>query len=90
MSELPKNKRHSVMIDNRAKLVITGVEDVKGFNDTAVSLETTAGGLLIKGDDLHIDSLNLETGEVSVDGTLNAMQYTGSQNGKTKLSKLFR
>lgn len=90
MSDIPNNKRHSVMIDNRQKLLITGCEDVNGFNENIVSLSTTAGGLVIKGENLHIDRLNLETGEVSVDGKLTAMQYTGGDASRSKLSKLFR
>ena len=90
MSEMPKQKKHTLMLDNRAKLVLTGAEDVSGFNEETVSVKTTCGTLIIKGEKLHIDKLNLETGDVSIDGKINAMQYIGSDNSRTKLSKLFR
>ena len=45
---------------------------------------------MIKGENLHIDKLNLETGDVSIDGKINAMQYLGSGASKSKLSKLFK
>ncbi len=77
------------MLDNRSKLVITGAEDVNGFNEEAVSVKTTDGTLVIKGSSLHIDKLNLDTGDVSIEGKVNAMQYIGSAS-KSKLSKLFR
>lgn len=89
MAEISKSKRHSLMLDNRSKLVITGAEDVNGFNEEAVSVKTTDGTLVIKGSSLHIDKLNLDTGDVSIEGKVNAMQYIGSAS-KSKLSKLFR
>ena len=86
----PGKKSHTLMLDNRSKLSLTGVEDVSGFNEEAVSVRTTDGTLIIRGSGLHIDKLNLETGDVSVDGSIDSMQYLGSDSGKNKLSRLFR
>ena len=89
MAEITKTKPHTLMLDNRKKLVITGAEDVHGFNEDAVSVKTTDGTLIIKGSGLHIDKLNLDSGDVSVEGRVDAMQYIGN-GSKSKLSKLFR
>ena len=86
----PGKKSHTLMLDNRSKLSLTGVEDVSGFNEEAVSVRTTDGILIIRGSGLHIDRLNLETGDVSVDGSIDSMQYLGSEGSKSKLSRLFR
>ena len=83
-------KKHTLTLDNRERLVITGAEDVNGFNEEAVSVRTTDGLLLIKGSGLHIDKLNLETGDVNIDGKINAMQYLGGDKSQSKLSRLFR
>ena len=90
MNENIKQKKHLLSLDNRVKLVLTGAEDVSGFNEETVSVKTTCGTLIIKGEKLHIDKLNLETGEVSIDGKINAMQYIGTNDSRSKLSKLFR
>ncbi len=90
MSEMAKPKKHTIMLDNRGKLVMTGAEDVNGFNEETVSVKTTCGMLIIKGEKLHIDKLNLETGDVSIDGKINAMQYIGGDMSRSKLSRLFR
>ncbi len=89
MNEAQAGKKHTLMLDNRKKLVITGAEDVSGFNEETVSLKTSAGGLIIRGSDLRIDRLNLETGDVTVEGTVNSLQYTGGA-GKSRFSGLFR
>ena len=68
MSEIPKGKNHTLMLDARGKLMLTGAEDVSGFNEETVSVLTSCGRLIIKGERLHIDKLNLESGEVSIDG----------------------
>ena len=90
MSETPMGKKHTLMLDNRRKLVLTGTVDVNGFNEETVSVKTTAGTLIIKGSGLHIDKLNLETGDVTVDGTVNSMQYIGGDSSRSRFSKLFR
>lgn len=90
MNESQNGKKHSLMLDNRQKLVITGAEDVNGFNEESVTVKTTAGTLVIKGSGLHIDRLDLETGDVAVEGKLNSMQYFGSDNSRSRFSKLFR
>ena len=86
----PGKKSHTLMLDNRSRLSLTGVEDVSGFNEEAVSVRTADGTLIIRGSGLHIDRLNLETGDVSVDGSIDSMQYLGSDGSKSKLSRLFR
>ena len=68
----PAKKKHSLMLDSRSTLVITGAEEVNGFNEETVSVRTSEGTLIIKGSGLHIDKLNLETGDVSVDGKINS------------------
>ena len=90
MAEIAKNKKHTLTLDDRKRLVLTGAEDVSGFNEETVSVKTVDGTLIIKGEGLHIDKLNLETGDVSVDGKINAMQYIGSDNHTSRLSRLFK
>lgn len=82
-------KKHTLMLDNRSKLMITGAQDVNGFNEETVSVQTADGTLVIKGSALHIEKLNLDTGDVCIEGKISAMQYIGSAS-KSKLSKLFR
>lgn len=90
MSENTNIKKHTLMLESRQKLVMTGVEDVNGFNEETVSVKSSCGTLIIKGEKLHIGKLNLETGDVSIDGKINALQYIGNDMSQSKLSRLFR
>ena len=90
MNDIPNTKKSTLMLDHRKKLAITGAEDVSGFNEETVSVKTTAGTLIVKGSGLHIDRLNLETGDVTVEGTVNSLQYIGGERQRSGLSRLFR
>ena len=79
---------HSLILDNRKKLSLTGVEDVSGFNEETVSLKTTAGGLIVKGSGLHIGRLDLDTGDVEIEGVINLLNYTDSKNDKGFIQRL--
>ncbi|MBR2279986.1 MAG: sporulation protein YabP [Ruminococcus sp.] len=81
-------KPHSLILDNRKKLSLTGVEDVSGFNEETVSLKTTAGGLIVKGSGLHIGRLDLDTGDVEIEGVINLLNYTDSKNDKGFIQRL--
>lgn len=84
------NKPHSLILDNRANLVLTGVNDVAGFDEETVNVFTDLGGLIIKGTNMHINKLNLDSGEVAIDGNINSLQYITSSQSKGMFSKLFK
>ncbi len=90
MQEIPQAIKHTLLLDSRERLEITGVSDVKGFNEETISVLTDRGNLIIKGEELHISRLSLETGDVSVDGKINSLQYLGDAPAKGVLSRIFR
>ena len=83
-------KNHSVTLDNREELRLSGIKDVPGFDEQTVSLDTHLGNLIVKGESLHISKLSLDTGEVVVDGKISALQYITDERSKGFISKLFR
>lgn len=84
------NSKHSLTLDNREFLTLTGVTDVPGFDEETVSIKTDLGSLIIKGESLHISRLSLDTGDVSIEGRINAFQYMGDNNSKGFMSRIFR
>ena len=50
---------HSLMLENRQGGRITGVKDVKSFDEKEILLFTQAGKLVIKGEQLHVKQLDL-------------------------------
>ena len=76
MEELKTAKAHKVLLANRKSANFSGVLDVLSFDVNEILLETEQGMLLIKGNDLHVNRLSLEQGEV--DGCLNDRNQPGN------------
>lgn len=72
-------QEHSVVIDNRRKMSLTGVSEVAEFSESLVELKTCMGGLVIKGKGLNINKLNTDTGELNVNGEIISVQYTAKK-----------
>ena len=66
----------NIVLENREKLSISGVKDVMSFDDQVVIVETDLGLLTIKGDNLKINKLSIDTSEVVVEGTINNLAYS--------------
>jgi len=82
---------HTLKLEGRRRVSLTGVKDVDGFDEHTVILVTTQGMMSIYGEDLHITKLNVDEGVLCVDGRINALQYSDGENkGKNVLGKLFR
>ncbi len=86
-------RAHAIHIDNRERVVITGVEDVDNFNEEEVNFQTDSGYVTLTGGDLHITRLNLEEGQLIIEGVVNGIAYSGSaeqSEGGGFFSKLFK
>lgn len=68
---------HVMTLTNREHLVISGVLGVESFDDQEIVLETDYGTLTLRGDELHIKQLDLETAKFEVEGLLSGLQYSG-------------
>lgn len=92
MQENDKSKIHDVILKNRKNLSITGVLDVDNFDEETVTTYTDQGELTIKGENLHISKINLDTGDITLDGTITALIYSDNikLNKQNFLSRLFR
>ena len=68
---------HHVILEGREQLSVSGVEEVESFDDGQVVLSTHGGRLVITGAGLHVSSLVLEEGKLSLEGTIDGMHYEG-------------
>ncbi len=67
---------HSAILENRERLVLSGVTAVESFDDRTVILYTQLGELVIVGRGLHMQQISIESGEVTVDGEVQALRYS--------------
>ena len=66
----------NIILENREKLTISGVLDVLSFDDQIVILETELGLLSIKGENIKINKLSIDTGDVIVEGDIINLGYS--------------
>ena len=86
---IPQN----IILENREKLTLSGVRDVLSFDDQIVIVETELGLLNIKGQNLKITKLSIDTGDVVVEGDILNLGYsekTLDKKGTSIMNKLFR
>lgn len=81
---------HSVILENRKFLTATGVSNVDSFDEQTIVAYTDMGQLIIKGLGLHINKLNIETGELTLSGEVSSMSYAEAQASGGFLSRLFK
>ncbi len=82
---------HQLILTDRRQLVLSGVCDVDTFDDTTVILRTSLGELTVKGAQLQVQRLNIETGDVAIDGTVDRLEYAAPPEAKkTRLARWFR
>ncbi len=93
MEDLNTARMTKISLINRKDCTLCGVSDVLSFDLHEVVLDTEQGMLKIGGDDLHVNSLSLERGEVTIEGRVDSLIYTNgdpTRKGESLLARLFR
>ena len=81
---------HKLTLNERKVLTMTGVTDVVSFDEGEVVAETVLGLLLTTGEELHVERLSLDLGELVLTGRIVSLEYVGDRQQKGSLwSKLF-
>ena len=66
---------HRLELVGQERLTVSGVEDVERFDENGIVMSTSAGVLVVTGEDLHIGKLSLDGGELHVDGRIDSVAY---------------
>ena len=75
MNEYSGMTEHRIEVMGRETMLVSGVEDVERFDEVEIVMRTTAGVLVVTGEELHIGKLSLEGGELQVDGRIDSVSY---------------
>ena len=88
---LRPGESHQVVLEDRERLTISGVEEVESFDESSILLSTARGGLEVQGEGLHIEKLSLDGGDLKVEGSVDSLTYeddAGDRGGF--FARLFR
>lgn len=70
---------HHVVIEERRRLTVSGVVDVERFDENAIVLSTAKGAMVVEGENLHIEKLSLDGGDLKVEGDIDSITYGEEQ-----------
>ena len=85
--------RHSVQLDRRENVIVTGMLDVISFDEESVIGETEMGVIIIRGANLHVKRISLDSGELAVTGEIDGITYENPRGGtkaKSLLGRMFK
>ena len=80
---------HQLQLDSPSRLHMTGVIEVESFDEATIVLTTTRGTLIVRGENLHLQLLRLDGGEVLVDGTVDSLSYEDAAPAGGFFGRLF-
>ena len=80
---------HRLSLEGRGVLNIDGVEDVSGFDESLVVLRTSQGELSIRGQQLHIERIDLESGVLQLKGHVQELSYDEPSEANGLWKRLF-
>lgn len=82
---------HNVVMEGRRKLAVSGVNDVESFNEDEVVMASSQWALIVRGADLHMEKLSVDSGDVIITGRIDALEYEdGAPASEGFFSRLFK
>ena len=82
---------HNLTLKERSSLTISGIEHIYSFNDKKVELRTSAGEMIIEGENLDMDKLSLDENVISIEGTINSIVYSKERKPQESfIKRLFK
>lgn len=85
-----EENKHSLTINNRENFEASGITDVLSYDDETIVADSQKGILIVRGNGLHILSLDLQRGNLSAEGNITSLSYDNNTNRSSIWSKLFK
>ncbi len=92
MEESNKKLDNTIFIKERKKIELKGVKKLDSFDKKEFLLDTTLGYLHVLGTDLSLGAMDLDKGELTIDGLINSLKYIDEpkENKESFLKRLFK
>lgn len=81
-SQFQTDRPHSLILEERRRMQVSGVSEVLRFDEEQMVMETSLGQLTIEGEGLHVEKLSLDVGELTLEGSVLSLCY--SREGKSR------
>lgn len=90
MQEKQPARAQNASLEGCKRLLLTGVNDIIGFEGSAISLDTELGRLEIRGEGMRIDTFDTKVGDMCIEGYIYALVYTKSAKTGGFIKRVFR
>lgn len=77
------NTKQTMTLVNRERLTLNGVNNVESFDDEFLALSTERGRVCVEGENLKIESLSKDGGDIMIVGKVSGVYYSDEPT-KTK------
>ena len=81
--------RHQITMVDREELTVDGVTALGSYDEKEIMMETEQGAMQVKGEGLNIKQLNLEQGNIVIEGLVKGIQYDEAQQQRRGLLNRF-
>ena len=76
MDEKAVKLPHTLYVEERKKLMLSGITDIGNFDDENINVYCACGEISIKGENLKVIELDVETGQFSAEGKIISLKYS--------------
>ena len=87
-------QNHELKLENRNKLSISGISKIDSLNSEEFLIQTNYGLLLVKGDNLVMQQLDIDKGNIWIEGNVTGLEYINEPKEKKQktgfVGKLFK
>ena len=80
----------NIVIENRQRLSATEIQNVDSYEDDCIVAQSECGEIIIKGHDLKITRLSVETGDMTVEGSIDSASYNAPKVSGSFFSRVFK
>ena len=76
----------NIVLKDRKKLEISGIKKIESLNSEEFLIDTKLGLLFIKGQDLEMQMLDIDKGNIWISGLITVIEYVETSEKKEKTS----
>ena len=73
--ETERRKAQNIILENRSRLSVSGVEEVSGLDESIVQMQTDLDALTVHGSNLRVETLSVDSGDLLVVGDISDLSY---------------
>lgn len=84
-----RTKNSKIVVVNRSTTNLCGVTKVNSATESCVSVLLAGESLLIEGNNLHVQKLDVETGIVDIEGTISSFKFAKGKSNKGFFKRIF-